>query len=211
MGALHENRIHNDDPALGSRVAIEHFPVHKPMHVAAAYGYPDAARLGARVQRRDAGLFVRPPRQSDGDRARIEGHPASAAPDRAHHAPSRRAPRSAVPRTASPRSAPPSLPTRSSPCARTATHRETTGTPECPESTTRTPLTWSSTPSGPSTCGSQFRPRDAGKATPWWGGLFCGGLSGGVLLSHTVSRAVPSALRGLASGFGMGPGVSPSL
>jgi hypothetical protein len=32
--------------------------------------------------------------------------------------------------------------------------------------------------------------------------------SGGVLLSHTVSSAVPSALRGLASGFGMGPGVS---
>ncbi len=28
-------------------------------------------------------------------------------------------------------------------------------------------------------------------------------LSGGVLLSHPVSRAVPSALRGLASGFGM--------
>ena len=34
---------------------------------------------------------------------------------------------------------------------------------------------------------------------------------GGVLLSRTVSREVPSALRGLASGFGMGPGVSPSL
>ena len=33
-------------------------------------------------------------------------------------------------------------------------------------------------------------------------------LSGGVLLSHTVSRAVPSAQRGLASGFGMEPGVS---
>ena len=32
---------------------------------------------------------------------------------------------------------------------------------------------------------------------------------GGVLLSHPVTRAVPSALRGLASGFGMGPGVSP--
>ncbi len=35
-------------------------------------------------------------------------------------------------------------------------------------------------------------------------------LSGGVLLSHAVTRAVPSALKGLASGFGMGPGVSPS-
>jgi hypothetical protein len=39
----------------------------------------------------------------------------------------------------------------------------------------------------------------------------CEVLSGGVLLSHTVSRAVPSALRGLASGFGMLPGVSLSL
>ena len=37
------------------------------------------------------------------------------------------------------------------------------------------------------------------------------GLSGGVLLSHTVPGAVPSALVGLASGFGMGPGVSPPL
>jgi hypothetical protein len=36
-------------------------------------------------------------------------------------------------------------------------------------------------------------------------------MSGGVLLSHPVTRAVPSALRGLASGFGMEPGVSLSL
>src|SRR4051794_24795017 len=36
-------------------------------------------------------------------------------------------------------------------------------------------------------------------------------VSGDVLLSHAVARAVPSALRGLASGFGMGPGVSLSL
>jgi hypothetical protein len=36
-------------------------------------------------------------------------------------------------------------------------------------------------------------------------------VSGGVLLSHTVSGAVPSALVGLTSGFGMGPGVSPPL
>ena len=35
--------------------------------------------------------------------------------------------------------------------------------------------------------------------------------SGGVLLSHTLPGAVPSALRVLASGFGMGPGVSPAL
>jgi len=33
-------------------------------------------------------------------------------------------------------------------------------------------------------------------------------LSGDVLLSHTVPSAVPSALAGLASGFGMRPGVS---
>jgi hypothetical protein len=31
------------------------------------------------------------------------------------------------------------------------------------------------------------------------------------LLSHPVSRAVPSALEGLTSGFGMGPGVTPPL
>ena len=35
--------------------------------------------------------------------------------------------------------------------------------------------------------------------------------SGGDLLSHTLAGAVPSALKGLASGFGMGPGVSLSL
>ena len=36
-------------------------------------------------------------------------------------------------------------------------------------------------------------------------------MSGGDLLSHAVSRAVPSAQMGLASGFGMEPGVSPTL
>jgi hypothetical protein len=35
--------------------------------------------------------------------------------------------------------------------------------------------------------------------------------SGGDLLSHTLPGAVPSALWVLASGFGMGPGVSPTL
>ena len=35
--------------------------------------------------------------------------------------------------------------------------------------------------------------------------------SGGVLLSHTLPSAVPSALWVLATGFGMGPGVSPTL
>ena len=34
------------------------------------------------------------------------------------------------------------------------------------------------------------------------------GVDGGVLLSHTLAGAVPLALVGLASGFGMGPGVS---
>ena len=34
---------------------------------------------------------------------------------------------------------------------------------------------------------------------------------GGVLLSHTLSGAVPSPCQALASGFGMGPGVSPRL
>lgn len=37
--------------------------------------------------------------------------------------------------------------------------------------------------------------------------LYCGG----VLLSHTLSGAVPLAFVGLASGFGMFPGVSPLL
>ena len=32
---------------------------------------------------------------------------------------------------------------------------------------------------------------------------------GGDLLSRTLASAVPSALEGLASGFGMGPGVPP--
>ena len=33
---------------------------------------------------------------------------------------------------------------------------------------------------------------------------------GNVLLSHTVTHAVPSALKGLTSVFGMGTGVTPS-
>ena len=41
------------------------------------------------------------------------------------------------------------------------------------------------------------------------GALKC--MFGGDLLSHKVPLAVPSTLRGLASGFGMGPGVSLSL
>jgi hypothetical protein len=43
------------------------------------------------------------------------------------------------------------------------------------------------------------------------GRLFLDVMCGGVLLSREASLAVPSALRGLTSGFGMGPGVSPSL
>ena len=49
------------------------------------------------------------------------------------------------------------------------------------------------------------------KAHPVWGGPFYHVESGGVLLSHTLTSAVPSALEGLASGFGMRPGVSPPL
>src|SRR5699024_2268577 len=41
-----------------------------------------------------------------------------------------------------------------------------------------------------------------------WGWLDWEVVFGGVLLSHDLAVAVPSALRGLASGFGMGPGVS---
>lgn len=37
---------------------------------------------------------------------------------------------------------------------------------------------------------------------------FCGGVAVVSYFSHTLSGAVPSALVGLASGFGMGPGVS---
>ena len=40
-----------------------------------------------------------------------------------------------------------------------------------------------------------------------WPPLRCD-MSGDVLVSHTVPRAVPSALKGLTSGFGMEPGVS---
>ena len=39
------------------------------------------------------------------------------------------------------------------------------------------------------------------------GAGLCEVVFGGVLLSHNPSVAVPSALSGLASGFGMGPGV----
>ena len=48
------------------------------------------------------------------------------------------------------------------------------------------------------------------KADPF-GPAFFKWCSGGVLLSREASLAVPSALKGLTSGFGMGPGVSPSL
>ena len=54
-------------------------------------------------------------------------------------------------------------------------------------------------------------PQRTTRANHAWLALVEEKLSGGVLLSHTVSRAVPSALRGLASGFGMEPGVSLSL
>src|ERR1700676_1736741 len=47
-------------------------------------------------------------------------------------------------------------------------------------------------------------------AAPKHGGDPNESMSGGVLLSHAVPRAVPSALKSLTSGFGMGRGVSPS-
>ena len=47
-----------------------------------------------------------------------------------------------------------------------------------------------------------------GKPTGW-GGLSLTCWCGGVLLSHILSGAVPSPCQVLASGFGMGPGVSP--
>ena len=55
-------------------------------------------------------------------------------------------------------------------------------------------------------CGCGCAPRHV-----WCVGACCGCVSGGVLLSHTLACAVPSALGGLTSGFGMGPGVSLSL
>ena len=50
-------------------------------------------------------------------------------------------------------------------------------------------------------------PKEAGndiRATPE-GVALMERMSGGVLLSHSLSTAVPSALKGLTSGFGMGP------
>jgi hypothetical protein len=48
------------------------------------------------------------------------------------------------------------------------------------------------------------------KARHSWRAFFYFNL-GDVLLSHTVTHAVPSALKGLTSVFGMETGVSPSL
>ena len=53
-------------------------------------------------------------------------------------------------------------------------------------------------------------PRPGNDEAPPQGRRFVKSL-GGDLLSHPASRAVPSALEGLTSGFGMGPGVSPPL
>src|SRR5579863_1705571 len=54
-------------------------------------------------------------------------------------------------------------------------------------------------------------PVNAKKADPYGDRPSLEDMCGGVLLSREASLAVPSALRGLTSGFGMGPGVSPSL
>ena len=59
--------------------------------------------------------------------------------------------------------------------------------------------------------GKQAGPREHEKGPTHQSRAFFEWCSGGVLLSHEASLAVPSALRGLTSGFGMGPGVSPSL
>ena len=53
------------------------------------------------------------------------------------------------------------------------------------------------------------RDQPQGLCRSW--GWFSQDVLGGVLLSRTLAGAVPSALSGLASGFGMGPGVSLSL
>src|SRR5438876_330971 len=59
-------------------------------------------------------------------------------------------------------------------------------------------------------CAGMARTIPGKQKRPPGGGLFqvreC---LGGDLLSHPVTRAVPSALEGLTSGFGMGPGVPP--
>ena len=66
----------------------------------------------------------------------------------------------------------------------------------------------SAPPSGPPAraWGERGSPREPVGARPG-GTVSCE--SGGALLSHTLSGAVPSPCRALASGFGMGPGVSP--
>ena len=69
MEALHENRLYNDDHALDLESPIEHFSVHKPMHVAAACGYPDAHDLARVFKGEMPGYSYGRPRQSDGDRA----------------------------------------------------------------------------------------------------------------------------------------------
>ena len=66
------------------------------------------------------------------------------------------------------------------------------------------------TPTHPGTrqTGRPTGPRERRSAARWR--RFVKSL-GGDLLSHPASQAVPSALEGLTSGFGMGPGVSPPL
>ena len=54
-------------------------------------------------------------------------------------------------------------------------------------------------------------PEPAQEKSPPEGGLLHNPNPGNVLLSHTVARAVPSALRGLTAVFGMGTGVALSL
>src|SRR5690606_1222248 len=62
---------------------------------------------------------------------------------------------------------------------------------------------------GSSMLSAYFEPQHTPRAAPLTGATLDQYESGGVLLSHTVTHAVPSALEGLTSGFGMEPGVSP--
>jgi hypothetical protein len=69
---------------------------------------------------------------------------------------------------------------------------------------------WGLLPAGARRAAPGRRGPNCVEATRWgWPLRRC--MSGGVLLSHNLAVAVPSALKGLTSGFGMEPGVSLSL
>ena len=64
-------------------------------------------------------------------------------------------------------------------------------------------------PPAPDPATAKERRHKAKKPAPVKGRASVKVCSGGVLLSREASLAVPSALKLLTSGFGMGPGVSP--